>query len=130
MNTKRKTTVIFAAFILLFFFAALLAGIILLPAVISTEEKPPLETGIASQATQHTPAADDSTVTRSIEYPGQVYPLLRIRWIEQIDGTLYSGPLKLIHLIYDPAENRTTATYRGTLSPSSATASSGSFRLH
>ena len=59
--------------------------------------------------------ANSVTVTRSIVYDGNVTPTLTLSWTENIDGSSYSGTLRLINSRYNESANQTTATYYGTL---------------
>lgn len=59
--------------------------------------------------------ANSVTVTRSIVYDGNVTANTSLSWTENIDGSFYSGTLRLIRSSYNESTNQTTATYYGTL---------------
>ena len=56
-------------------------------------------------------------VSRTVIYYGKITPEREISWRETINGIQYTGILHLAKSDYDPVENKTTAVYRGTLTP-------------
>lgn len=58
---------------------------------------------------------DTITINKDFSYSGQIVPKELINWIENINGKLYSGLLRLIDYYYIDSENITKAFYSGEL---------------
>ncbi len=58
---------------------------------------------------------DSQFVTRYVTYSGKVTPQAQLSWTETLNGVSYTGTLSLIRQMYDKKENKTYATYAGTL---------------
>lgn len=68
---------------------------------------------IETNVTQERAAGDTIDVIREFRFEGIIVPPSTQNWAEQINGTSYSGTLKLYRCSYD--NNNTIAYYRGTL---------------
>lgn len=60
-------------------------------------------------------STDSQYVTRYVTYSGKVTVPAQLDWTENINGVNYTGTLSLIRYSYNKIENKTNATYAGTL---------------